>query len=156
MNGKIFLSALVTAFAVAARCQHYKGDTEESDKALAECDSIIKAYVDSLNSENILMIEYMAQAEYIGRMHDAYAKKEQLLEERIIDHSEGDMKLFLYKEFEREHRLYDAWAEQNDSIIYATEPFGAPWIECRCQRIDKLEEHIKILEKHAQRLSLDR
>lgn len=147
MNGKnLFLTALA-ALMLAAGCQRCDY-IDDNAKAIAECDSIIQACTDSLNSENILMTEYMAQAGYIGRMHDAYAKKERLLEERIIDHSEGDMKLLLYQEFERSHRLYDAWAEQNDSIVYATDPLGAPWIECRSHRINKIIEHIRILEQH--------
>lgn len=160
MNGKYFLPlALVAVMAVAAGCQH-RADTDERSafghlqdknaKAIAECDSIIQTCTDSLSSENILMIDYQKQVSLIDALHDAYVEKERLLEERIVDNSAGDMKLFLYKEFERSHRLYDAWAEQNDSIVYATEPLSAPWIECRCQRIDKLTEHIKILEKHAQ------
>lgn len=146
MNGKYILTALA-ALMLAAGCKRYAG-TDDSAKAIAECDSIIQAYTDSLNSENILTTEYMAQASYVGRLHDAYVKKEKLLEERIIAHSEGDMKLLLYQEFERSHRLYDAWAEQNDSIVYATDPLGAPWIECRSQRINKLAEHIHILQQH--------
>lgn len=146
MNGKYILTALA-ALMLAAGCKRYAG-TDDSTKAIAECDSIIEAYTDSLNSENILTTEYMAQASYVGRLHDAYVKKERLLEERIIAHSEGDMKLLLYQEFERSHRLYDAWAEQNDSIVYATDPLGAPWIECRSQRINKITEHIHILQQH--------
>lgn len=160
MNGKYFLPlALVAVMTVAAGCQRRDATDNRSasgnlqDKnaaALARCDSIIRVCTDSLSSEKILMIDYQKQASFIDALHDAYVEKERLLEERIIDNSEGDMKLFLYKEFERSHRLYDVWAEQNDSLIYATEPLSAPWIECRCQRIDKLTEHIKILEKHAQ------
>lgn len=146
MNGKYILTGLA-ALMLAAGCQRYAG-TDDSAKAIAECDSIIQAYTDSLNSENILMTEYMAQASYVERLHDAYVKKERLLEERIIAHSKGDMKLLLYQEFERSHRLYDAWAEQNDSIVYATDPLGAPWIECRSQRINKITEHIHILQQH--------
>lgn len=161
MNGRYFLPlALVAVMTVAAGCQR-RADTDDCSafgclqdknaKALAHCDSIILACTDSLSSENILMIDYQKQVSFIDALHDAYVEKERLLEERIIDRSKGDMKLFLYKEFEREHNLYDAWAEQNDSLIYETQPFGAPWIECRSQRIDKLTEHIKILEKHALR-----
>lgn len=152
MNGKFLLPALAVAMAVAASCQH-RHAADVNDKALARCDSIIQASTDSLSSENPLLLDYHTQVSLIDELHDAYVEKERLLEERIIDHSEGDMKLFLYKEFEREHRLYDAWAEQNDSLVYATQPFGAPWIECRSQRINKLTEHIKIIERHALRHS---
>lgn len=161
MNGRYFLPlALVAVMTVAAGCQRRdatdnrsaSGSLQDKNaKAIAECDSIILACTDSLISENILLLDYHVQASLIDALHDAYVEKERLLEECIIDRSVGDMKLFLYKEFEREHNLYDAWAEQNDSLIYETQPFGAPWIECRSQRIDKLTEHIKILEKHALR-----
>lgn len=160
MNGKYFLPlALVAVMTVAAGCQRradaddcsaFRRLQDKNAKALARCDSIIQASTDSLSSENPLLLDYHTQVSLIDELHDAYVEKERLLEERIIDNSAGDMKLFLYKEFERSHRLYDVWAEQNDSLIYATEPLSAPWIECRCQRIDKLTEHIKILEKHAQ------
>lgn len=161
MNGKYFLPllALAAVMTVAAGCRHRdatdnrsaSGSLQDKNaKAIAECDSIIRVCTDSLSSENPLLLDYHTQVSLIDELHDAYLEKERLLEERIIDHSEGDMKLFLYKEFERSHRLYDAWATQNDSLIYATQPLGAPWIECRCQRITKLTEHIKILEKHAQ------
>lgn len=132
---------------VAAGCQRRNG-TDDHAKALAECDSTILVCTDSLSSENILMIDYQKHAALIDELHEAYVKKERLLEERIVGRCEGSAKLLLYQEFERSHRFYNAWAEQNDSLIYATHPFGAPWIECRCQRIDKLTEHIKILETY--------
>lgn len=152
MNGKPLLLALAVALAVAAGCHSCRDADHRTAhlrfvRAIAECDSIISACVDTLSRENILMIEYRLQADCISQMHDAYVTKERLLEEHIIDSSEGDMKLFLYQEFERGHRLYDAWAEQNDSLVYATSPLSAPWIESRCQRINKLAEHIKILER---------
>lgn len=146
MNGKYLLTALA-ALMLAAGCQRHQA-ADETAKALAHCDSIIQACTDSLSSKDPLMMEYQVQAALIDKLHEAYTKKERLLEERIVNHSEGDMKLLFYQEFERGHRLYDAWAEQNDSIVYATDPLGAPWIECRSQRIDKLFEHIRILQQH--------
>lgn len=147
--------ALVAVLTAATSCRP-TAPSRAADAKIAACDSIIQLCIDTLSSENILMIEYGVQAEFIDMLHEAYTEKERLLEEHIVEASSGDLKLFLYKEFEREHRLYDAWAEMNDSAVYANYPLSAPWIECRLQRIDRLEEHVRILEKQARPLEICR